>query len=104
MGQVRSHNERPPRIDLRRPAIMVDSDGVEWNVIVLDLSSHGFRLEVPECPRIGELITLRVDRGLELSAEIRWVLGHEAGASFAGLSDLREVAQQKEKRDDDGKD
>jgi hypothetical protein len=74
--------KRAPRIDLRRPAILVDSDGTETSVTVLDISATGFRLQVDEAPRIGELVTLRVDHGHEYPAQIRWALGTEAGGIF----------------------
>lgn len=75
---------------------MVNSDGVECGVIILDVSSGGFRLEVSECPRIGELITLRVEHREEFPAQIRWVLGNEAGGSFIGAADAHDGAEQGE--------
>jgi hypothetical protein len=82
-----SFNKRAPRIDLRRPAVLVDSDGRESDVIILDVSSGGFRLEVTESPRIGEFVTIRVERGEDFKAQIRWALGSEAGAIFLGPVD-----------------
>jgi hypothetical protein len=61
---------------------MIDSDGVETPVIILDVSSGGFRLEVAESPKIGEFITLRVERFEDFPANIRWALGNEAGGVF----------------------
>ncbi len=51
-------------------------------MIVLDISSGGFRLEVTEAPHVGDLVRLRVERGEEFPAEIRWALGKEAGGVF----------------------
>ena len=81
---VREHgiSKRAPRIDLRRPAVLIDSDGREQQVTILDVSSGGFRLQVTEAPRIGEFVTLRVERGEEYPAQIRWALGSEAGGVF----------------------
>lgn len=73
--------KRERRIDVRKPAILVNSDGMEIMAIVLDISSHGFRVEVDDQLRVGELVSLHVDGGL-VNAEIRWVLGKEAGGSF----------------------
>lgn len=90
MGREQGFNKRAPRVDLRRPAVMIDSDGRETDVIILDVSSGGFRLEVPEAPRIGEFITLRVEHREEFPAQIRWALGNEAGGVFltpAGAED-----------------
>lgn len=75
-------SKRAPRVDLRRPAVLIDSDGREQQVTILDVSSGGFRLEVTEAPRIGEFVTLRVERGEEFSAQVRWALGNEAGGVF----------------------
>ena len=74
--------KRAPRIDLRKPAVVINSDGAAMEAIILDVSSGGFRIEVSEAPRIGEYVTLRVDRGEEFTAQIRWALGNEAGGIF----------------------
>ena len=75
-------NKRSPRIDIRRPAVLVDSSGTEHAVTMLDISSGGFRLEISETLKIGEFVTVRADRGAEFSAQIRWALGDEAGGVF----------------------
>ena len=62
--------------------MLTDSDGVECEVIILDVSNGGFRLEVSESPRIGEFVTIRVERDLRFDAQIRWALGNEAGGVF----------------------
>jgi hypothetical protein len=87
-------NKRAPRVDLRRPATLVNSDGADIPVVILDVSSGGFRLEVSEHLRIGERVTLQVERGETIPAQIRWALGSEAGGVFlttvdyAGLQHL----------------
>lgn len=93
MAHVQGYNKRAPRIDLRRPAVIINSDGAEWDVIILDVSRGGFRIEVSECPRIGERITLRVEHSEEIPAQIRWVLGNEAGGSFIGPNDVVDGAE-----------
>ena len=82
MARSPDFNARPPRIDVRRPAVLVDSEGHEGGVTILDVSRGGFRLEVTDAPLVGELVTLRVERGEEFPAQIRWVLGNEAGGVF----------------------
>lgn len=82
MARDRGLNKRAPRIDLRRPAVLINSDGDAMRVTVLDVSSGGFRLEVPESPKIGEMVTLKVERHAEFPAQIRWALGSEAGGVF----------------------
>ena len=81
MDRNRGMASRETRVDVRKPAILVNSDGMEIIAIVLDISSHGFRVEVDDQLRVGELVSLHVDGEL-VSAEIRWVLGKEAGGTF----------------------
>ena len=82
MGRQQGFTKRAPRVDIRRPAVMIDSDGRESDVVILDVSSGGFRLQLPESPRIGEFVTLRVERGEEYPTQIRWALSDEAGGVF----------------------
>jgi hypothetical protein len=82
MARIPGFIKRSPRVDLRRPAVLIDAKGGEIPVTVTDVSSGGFRLEVSETPRIGEHVTLRVERGAEYPAQIRWALGNEAGGIF----------------------
>ena len=63
-------------------AVLVDSDGGELAVEVLDLSSGGFRLRAGEPLVIGEQVRLRVPRYGDFPAQIQWVEGHEAGGRF----------------------
>ncbi|MBV8908664.1 MAG: PilZ domain-containing protein, partial [Sphingomonas sp.] len=60
---------------MRRTAVMIDSTGGTHEIVILDISSGGFRIEVSEAPRIGEFVTLRVEHGDEFPAQIRWALG-----------------------------
>lgn len=73
--------KRAPRIDLRRPAVLVDSRGVETVVTILDVSSGGFKLAADVLPRIGEVVTLRVD-GSDIETQIRWAIDGQAGGVF----------------------
>lgn len=90
MGAVRGFTKRAPRIDVRRPAVMIDSDGRISNVTILDISSGGFRIEVFEAPSIDEIVTLRVEHGDEFPAQIRWALGDEVGGIFLTCADRDE--------------
>lgn len=80
--RIPGYSKRAPRVDIRQLAKLVDSDGVEHDVTILDVSSGGFRLGVTECPRIGEFVTVRAGRGRDFEAQIRWALGSEAGGVF----------------------
>jgi hypothetical protein len=84
-------SKRAPRVDVRKAAIVVNSDGDEISVTVLDISGSGFRLHVTEKLNIGEFVRLRVDDEI-LSAQIRWVLGDEAGGAFLENPDAKELS------------
>ena len=81
MDRNRAMASREKRVDVRKPALLINSDGMEIDVLVLDVSSHGFRIELDDQLRVGELVSLKADDEL-VGAEIRWVLGKEAGGTF----------------------
>jgi hypothetical protein len=74
--------KRAPRVDVRRSAVLINSDGDAADVSILDISRGGFRLQTEESLKDGEFVTLCVERGEKLPAQIRWVLGAEAGGVF----------------------
>lgn len=74
--------QRSPRVRTSIAAVMVDSDGGELPVEVVDLSSGGFRLRAGERLVVGEQIWLRVPRYGDFAAQIQWVHGAEAGGQF----------------------
>ena len=82
MGRVPGFIKRAPRIDIDRSAVLIDSDGEQQQVTVLDVSSGGFKLKVSSLPRIGDHVRLRVERSAEIEAQIRWAVGEEAGGVF----------------------
>ena len=77
-----SNDKRSPRVRTSIAAILVDSDGGELPVEVVDLSSGGFRLRAGEPLVVGEQVRLRVPRYGDFPAQITWVEGHEAGGRF----------------------
>jgi hypothetical protein len=79
-------SKRAPRIDVRKPATVINSDGLEVEATILDISGSGFRLQLVDKLYIGEFVSLRVDDEL-IPAQIRWVLGDEAGGAFLGPVD-----------------
>ena len=83
MARTPGMNKRAPRVDVRKAATVINSDGEEISATVLDISGSGFRLHVSDTLNIGEFIQLRVDDAL-VPAQIRWVLGDEAGGAFLG--------------------
>lgn len=97
--RIGGFNERPRRIAFRQPAILINSDGVENDVFIFDLSSNGFRLQVTDLLRVDELVTLRVERE-DFPAKIVWILGDEAGGVFMSPVDQFEWEDTKEGRDE----
>jgi hypothetical protein len=73
---------RPTRINVSLDAVLVTSDNHEVPVIVKDLSREGFRIELDDQVLVGERVKLRVRRDDEITAEIKWALGREAGGVF----------------------
>ena len=72
---------RPPRIQTAIEATLIDENGGELPVEVLDLSSGGFRLRANWTLVDGAKVCLKV-RHDEYPAEIIWVEGREAGGRF----------------------
>jgi hypothetical protein len=74
--------KRAPRVDTHFDASLVDSDGGQIAVIVIDISREGCRLETDGSLKIGEKVQLEVPKYGSFPAQIRWVMGKEAGAVF----------------------
>jgi len=74
--------QRPPRVQTVIEALLVDSDGGELAVEIIDLSSGGFRLRAGEQLMSGEEVRLRVPRYGDFLAQLQWVKCNEAGGSF----------------------
>jgi hypothetical protein len=73
--------KRAPRVDVRKAALLINSDGLEVAATILDISGSGFRLRVVDKLYIDELVSLRIDGDL-VRAQIKWMLGDEAGGTF----------------------
>ncbi|RST30545.1 hypothetical protein HMF7854_06640 [Sphingomonas ginkgonis] len=72
---------RLKRVRLEMPGNIVRGDGTAYIATVRDLSSSGFRIETDARLEPGEYIDLQVGRE-RASAQIRWVMGFEAGGQF----------------------
>lgn len=77
-----ARRESSPRIQTSLAATLVDSDGGELGVEIIDLSANGFRLNAGEPLYVGEEVRLRVSRHGDFEAVIQWVKGCEAGGHF----------------------
>lgn len=79
-----NENEQPrsPRVRTAIAAVLVEADGSEMPVEVVDLSSGGFRLRTTEPLEAGDRFQLRVSRHGDFPAQIQWVRDGEAGGCF----------------------
>jgi hypothetical protein len=84
MARAPGETKRTTRIDVESAAVLIDSEGVEMAVTMLDLSAGGCRLKTDGTPLIGEHVRLRVGRVGEYPAQVRWAIGDEAGLQFTG--------------------
>ena len=80
--------ERAPRVTAEVRAVLTDADGHELPAIVTDISKGGFRVSTGEPLVVGECVVLRVGRGSEYRAQIRWASETEAGGYFLEAVDL----------------
>lgn len=74
--------QRLPRVQTSLAAMLIDSDGGELPVEIIDLSSGGFRLRTTEPLVVGEEVQFRVSRYGDFRAQVQWVEGYEAGGRF----------------------
>ena len=82
MPGAQGFQRRSPRVETRQSAILIDSEGTEIAVEVIELSSGGFRLATKELLPLGEKVSIRVSRYGEFPAEIRWSTEDQAGGVF----------------------
>jgi hypothetical protein len=79
---------RAKRVTTQQEAILVSSDLTETPVVIVDVSTTGFRIEaretfyIGENILIGERVSLRLPREGDMPGEIRWAQGCEAGGVF----------------------
>lgn len=78
-----SWQDRANRVDTAIAAVMIDADGCQQPVEIVDLSSSGFRLRAGAELAEDSDVTLRVGRYGDFPARIQWVLGLHAGGRFA---------------------
>ena len=74
--------DRARRVAVQQPATLVDSAGIAYPSLLIDVSSAGFRVECQQLLRVGEYVVLRSGRDRALRGQIRWADGHMAGGIF----------------------
>lgn len=73
---------RPPRVSLSQRTTLIDSDGVELEATVTNVSKDGFRVRTKRALPIGAEVTLRGSRYGDVQGQIIWSIADEAGGIF----------------------
>jgi hypothetical protein len=76
------YRDRSPRIAINCTAVLTEGDGCELDVVILDVSRAGFRLQSRSELEVGSEVLLSAAKLEPVRALIRWTCGHEAGGVF----------------------
>lgn len=79
---------RERRITVSFDATLIEPDGCRVPVVVLDVSSSGFRITSNSELVVGEEVHLHLPRSEPVRAEICWARGQEAGGIFLDAPSL----------------
>ena len=77
-----SYADRPARISLRCDAVLTEADGCRLDVVIIDVSREGFRLQSRAELETGAEVLLQVQKSPPVRAMVKWTCGHEAGGIF----------------------
>jgi hypothetical protein len=84
----RGYRDRDVRIGVRCNAVLTEADGCRLEVMIIDVSREGFRLESRAELVEGEEVTIAVGKTEPVRARILWTRGHEAGGVFLEPAEL----------------
>ena len=73
---------RERRVTLNCEAVVVEPDGCSTDVILIDMTQHGFRLRSQDELEVGAEILLQMPQVPAVRGMIHWMSGHEAGGVF----------------------
>jgi hypothetical protein len=73
---------RERRVTLNCEAVVVEQDGCSTDVILVDMTQHGFRLRSQDELEVGAQILLQMPQVPAVRGMIHWMSGHEAGGVF----------------------
>jgi len=73
---------RERRVTLNCEAVVVEPDGCSTDVILIDMTQHGFRLRSHNELEVGAEILLQMPQVPAVRGMIHWMSGHEAGGVF----------------------
>lgn len=75
-------DRRGARVTLNCDAVLTERDGCTVDVMIVDVSQHGFRLQSLAELELGSEVLLQVDKLPAVRGQIRWACGHLAGGVF----------------------
>jgi hypothetical protein len=73
---------RERRVTLNCEAVVVEPDGCSTDVILIDMTQHGFRLRSENELEVGAEVLLQMPQVPAVRGMIHWMSGHEAGGVF----------------------
>ena len=73
---------REPRVTLNWQAVAVESDGCSTEVVLIDVSQHGFRLHSQSEFEVDSEVLLQIPQIPAVRGMIRWTCGQEIGGVF----------------------
>lgn len=73
---------REARVTLNCDAVLTEPDGCTVDVVIVDVSKHGFRLKSLAELEIGSEVLLQMHKNEPVRGQIRWTCGMQAGGSF----------------------
>lgn len=73
---------REPRVTLNCDAVLIEPDGCTVDVVIVDVTRNGFRLQSLAELEIGSEVLLQMDRLPGVRGRIRWSCGHQSGGVF----------------------
>ena len=76
------YRNRDPRVSVRCNAMLIEQDGCTVDVVIIDVSSSGFRLESRAELVAGEDVLLQSPKQHPVPVRIQWTRGFEAGGIF----------------------
>ncbi|HET9811467.1 MAG TPA: hypothetical protein VFP53_07195 [Sphingomicrobium sp.] len=84
----RSYKPRATRISVRRSAVLIEPDGCRVDIVILNVSSAGFRLKSDAELVVGEEVEIQLPKLEPARAVIQWTQGREAGGIFLDPASL----------------
>ena len=75
-------NGREARVVLNCDGVLTETDGCTVNVLIVDVSQHGFRVQSHAELEPGSEVLLQMLKAPAVRGQIRWTCGHQAGGIF----------------------